>query len=74
MKTFYGKEKYVSYVYEEGEGHLYVIDKSIANEVGLIDLATLTIKGSVPRTEAQKAWLLGPTMGKAVPKIASLLK
>lgn len=62
------RKKYVSYVYEEGEGHLYVIDKSIANEVGLIDLATLTIKASHPRTEAQKAWLLGPTMGKAVPK------
>lgn len=62
------RKKYASYDYDEGEGHLYVIDKSFANGIGLVDLATLTIEPFYPRTEAQKAWLLGPMMGNAVPK------
>lgn len=62
------RKKFAQYDFEEGEGHLYVIDKSIAVEVGLVNLATLTIDGFFPRTEAQKAWLLGPTLGKPVPK------
>lgn len=62
------RKKLAHYNYEEGEGHLYVIDKSIAQRVGLIDLASLTIDGYLPRTEVQKAWLLGPTFGKPIPK------
>ncbi|BDC86964.1 FRG domain-containing protein [Aeromonas caviae] len=62
------RKKFAQYDFEEGDGHLYVIDKSIAMNIGLIDLASLTIDGFLPRTEAQKAWLLGPTSGKKVPK------
>lgn len=43
-----------------GTGHLYVISKQAANQVGLVDLATLTVEGFRPRTVAQSAWLLGP--------------
>ncbi|CAH3577411.1 MULTISPECIES: FRG domain-containing protein [Klebsiella/Raoultella group] len=62
------RKKNAQYEFEEGEGHLYVIDKTIAAKVGLVDLASLTIEGYLPRTAAQKAWLLGPTSGRPVPK------
>lgn len=62
------RKKFAQYNFEDGDGHLYVIDKSAASKVGLVDLATLTIEGFSPRTEAQKAWLLGPTIGKPIPR------
>ncbi|HEI6919055.1 TPA: FRG domain-containing protein [Yersinia enterocolitica] len=62
------RKKFSHYHYEAGNGHLYVIDRSIAKKVGLVDLASLTIDGYLPRTEVQKAWLLGPTSGKPIPK------
>lgn len=62
------RKKFARYDFEVGDGYLYAIDKSIAAKVGLVDLASLTIDGFLPRTEAQKAWLLGPTSGKPVPK------
>ncbi|MBS0900129.1 FRG domain-containing protein [Pantoea dispersa] len=62
------RKKFAHYNYEVGDGHLYVIDKSIGKKVGLVDLASLTINGYLPRTEVQKAWLLGPTLGKPIPK------
>ncbi|MBJ2082008.1 FRG domain-containing protein [Serratia ureilytica] len=61
------RKKFAHYDFEEGDGHLYVIDKTIAAKVGLVDLSSLIIDGFLPRTEAQKAWLLGPTSGKPVP-------
>lgn len=62
------RKKFARYDFEEGEGHLYVIDKSIAEKIGLIDLSSLAIEGFYPRTEAQKAWLIGPTHGKRLPR------
>ncbi|EKD4047414.1 FRG domain-containing protein [Vibrio parahaemolyticus] len=62
------RKKFAQYNFEEGDGHLYIIDKSIAKEVGLVDLSTLTLSGTYLRTDAQKAWLLGPTLGEPIPK------
>lgn len=62
------RKKFAQYDFEEGDGHLYVIDKSFAEQIGLIDLSSLTIEGFYPRTEAQKAWLLGPTDGNPIPR------
>jgi len=57
-----------SYAFAEGEGHLYVFDKARSSKaVGLIDLEALSIEGHRPRTQAQKAWLLGPLRNKSVP-------
>lgn len=61
------RKKFAYYDYEAGDGHFYVIDKSAAKKVGLVNLASLTINGCLPRTEVQKAWLLGPTLGKSIP-------
>ncbi|ADU73011.1 hypothetical protein [Pantoea sp. At-9b] len=68
------RKKFARYEFEDGLGHLYVIDKSIAAGTGLVDLAELTIEGFLPRTEVQKAWLLGPTQGNPVPKECFLLQ
>lgn len=62
------RKKHADYHFEDGDGHIYVIDKSIATGVGLVDLATLQVDGFFLRTQAQKAWLLGPTLGRPVPK------
>lgn len=62
------RKKYAQYDFEDGNGHLYIIDKTIAAKIGLVDLGSLTFDGFIPRTEAQKAWLLGPTSGNPVPK------
>lgn len=55
------------YDFEDGEGYLYILDKSVAAKVGLVDLASLSVEGFRPRTTAQAAWLLGPIMRKPVP-------
>lgn len=62
------KKRMARYDFNEGLGHLYVIDKQAAAEVGLADLATLTVEGFRPRTLAQSAWLIGPLRNKPVPQ------
>lgn len=60
-------KKMAWYYFEEGEGYLYILDKSLASHVGLVDLSHITIKRGRPRMQAQDAWLLGPLNGKPVP-------
>jgi len=55
------------YDFEEGDGHLYVLDRDKAAKVGLTDLAALKLEDHRPRTDAQQAWLLGPIRHAAVP-------
>lgn len=62
------RKEFAQYDFEEGEGHLYVLDKALAGEVGLVDLAALTIEGARPRTAAQAAWLIGPVYKGCVPQ------
>lgn len=61
------RKRMAEYVYEEGEGHLYIIDKTAASQVGLVDLAALRIDGARCRTEAQQAWLIGPLRRTSLP-------
>lgn len=61
------RKRMAHYDFEEGDGHLYVLDKDVAARVGLVDLADLHIDGYRPRTTAQAAWLLGPLRDRAVP-------
>lgn len=61
-------KEFARYDFEEGEGHLYVLDKALAEEVGLVDLAALSIKDARPRTTAQAAWLIGPVYEGCVPQ------
>lgn len=56
------------YYYEEGDGYLYILDKSLASRIGLVDLSDIKFEGFRPRMQAQEAWLLGPTYGKPVPE------
>lgn len=62
------KKRMARYDFNEGLGHLYVLDKQAAAEVGLADLATLTVEGFRPRTLAQSAWLIGPLRNKPIPE------
>lgn len=62
------KKRMARYDFNEGVGHLYVLDKQSAAEVGLLDLATLTVEGFRPRTLAQSAWLIGPLRNKPIPE------
>lgn len=57
------RKRMVNYAPATEQGHLYVLSKSAAYEIGLVDLATLTVAGFRPRTVAQSAWLLGPQHG-----------
>lgn len=61
------RKRMAKYAFEEGEGHLYIIDKKAASQVGLIDLAALRIDGARCRTEAQQAWLIGPLRNTSLP-------
>lgn len=57
-----------TYSFEEGDGHLYVLDKARSSElVGLVDLQALNVEGHRARTTAQKAWLLGTLRNQPVP-------
>ena len=56
------------YDFEEGVGHLYVLDKSAAGEVGVVDLSDIAVEGRRPRTVAQAAWLVGPIRTEALPQ------
>ncbi|HHK5286498.1 TPA: FRG domain-containing protein [Pseudomonas aeruginosa] len=62
------KKRMARYDFTEGQGHLYVLDKQAVAEVGLVDLATLTVDGFRPRTVAQSAWLIGPLRNKPIPQ------
>lgn len=62
------RKRMATYAFNEGQGHLYVLDKEAVTELGLIDLATLTVKGFRPRTVAQSAWLIGPLRNKHIPQ------
>lgn len=62
------RKRMASYAFNEGQGHLYVLDKQASAELGLIDLATLTVEGFRPRTVAQSAWLIGPLRKKPIPQ------
>jgi hypothetical protein len=55
------------YDFEDGDGHLYILDREVAALIGLVDLAALQIEGYRPRTTAQAAWLLGPFRNQTVP-------
>lgn len=61
-------KKAVRYYYEDGDGYLYILDKSLASRLGLVDLSDIEIKGFRPRMQAQDAWLLGPLYGEPVPE------
>ncbi|MGJ3353812.1 FRG domain-containing protein [Providencia sp. Je.9.19] len=61
-------KRHASYDFEDGDGHIYIIEKEEALQIGLIDLSSVTLSGFRPRTVAQEAWLLGPLSGSPVPK------
>jgi len=55
------------YEYEDGEGVLYIFDKSACEKHSkLTDLASIKFDGMRPRTQAQQAWLLGPLRKQGV--------
>lgn len=57
------RKRMAGYTPSTGEGHIYIFSKQAANEIGLVDLGTLSVAGFRPRTVAQSAWLLGPQHG-----------
>lgn len=62
------RKRMAQYDFENGDGHLYVFDKVVCAQIGLLDLAALDIKDCRPRTSAQAAWLLGPLRRAPVPQ------
>lgn len=62
------KKRMARYDFHKGQGHLYVLSRDTVANVGLVDLATLTVDGSRPRTVAQSAWLIGPLRDKNLPQ------
>ncbi|HDW1745194.1 TPA: FRG domain-containing protein [Escherichia coli] len=56
------------YTHSEGVGYLYILDKKAAEQVGLVDLASLKLEGFHPRMEAQAAWLVGPLQQTDLPQ------
>jgi hypothetical protein len=61
--------RFAHYDAEEGDAHLYVIDRGIAAAaVGLTDLSEMAIGGSRPRAQAQSAFLLGPLRNQVLPQ------
>lgn len=54
------RKRMARYAPAKGQGHVYILSKHAAAQVGLVDLATLSVAGSRPRPVAQSAWLLGP--------------
>ncbi len=61
------RKKMAQYNFEEGDGHLYILDRDMAARIGLVDLAALQISGYRPRPTAQSAWLVGPLRNKPLP-------
>lgn len=63
------KKRMASYYLDDGDGHLYILDRAIADRIGLVDLAAIDIAGARLRMQAQAATLLGPFHGtKVVPE------
>lgn len=60
------KKRMASYHLEEGEGHLYILDRPVAERIGLVDLAAIDVDEADLRTQAQSAMLLGPFHGTNV--------
>ncbi len=60
-------KQYARYDFMEGEGHLFILDKTTCADVGLADLADISTAGSRPRTSAQAAWLVGPLHDEPLP-------
>lgn len=61
-------KRMAEFTYQDGEGHLYAFDRQRVQEsVGTVDLELLKIDNSTPRTQAQKAWLIGPLGIKTLP-------
>jgi len=58
-----------SYRYEDGTGHLYVIDiERVPEPIKVIDLSEIHIKDRRPRFTAQSACLLGPLDNRPLPQ------
>ena len=66
------RKRMANYVFEDGEGHLFILDKARAAKAGLVDLASLKIAGRRCRTDAQSAWLIGPLQKENVPALCFL--
>lgn len=60
------KKRMATYLLEEGDGHLYILDRSVAEKIGLVHLDEIEVSGARLRTQAQAALLLGPLHGKSV--------
>lgn len=55
------RKRIAQYTFNEGEGHVYIIDKARARaQSGVVDLADIVSDGSRVRPMAQQAWLVGP--------------
>jgi FRG domain. len=64
--VFLVKQK-AEYIFSEGLGHLFILDRTACRKVGLVDLADLSITGFRPRTIAQSAWMVGPLQSGPLP-------
>ena len=62
------RQQRAQYKFEEGEGHLYIFDKKVAEEIGLSDLSQIRTNDARTRPQAQDALLLGPIQNKSVPE------
>ena len=61
------RKKMASYDAAEGVGHLYVLDRTACEKVGLISLAPIAIEGARTRPSVQSAHLLGPPRNAPLP-------
>ena len=61
------RKRMARYDFEEGDGHLYILDGEKAAQVGVVDLAALKIEEYRSRTEAQSALLVGPLRNTPLP-------
>lgn len=61
------RKKMASYDAAEGVGHLYVLDRTACEKVGLIALAPLAFEGTRTRPSVQSAHLLGPLRNAPLP-------
>jgi hypothetical protein len=62
------RKRMAQYDFEDGDGHLYILDKVVCAQIGLVDLEALDIEDCRPRTSAQAAWLLGPLRRAPMPQ------
>ena len=67
------KYRLACYEFDDGEAHLYVIDRTVAAQsAGLTDLSAMALPDAKPRAQAQAAWLVGPLQNREIPKEAYL--